>query len=166
MTDKKLIRHLELPNDIKSDYLDWGFAQENMNIWSIVYDFENKTAKGSVDINSGFRNKYEKNDNSWHWSSITAYRVVSQLAVGYICEELGKTKKEIGEIMQISSKMNTRWPIILKEEVPVNISFKKYFKRNEKLFSELEFDIYHNAFNGSMRFAVDLRPKDKRKHFM
>lgn len=151
------VRYDLLPNEIKSKYLDSGCSSEILDLSSIRFDFIGRTAKGIVDVQTKFENDYEDigKDNSWHWSAITAYRAVSQLATAYICSELGKNKNEIGEIMQISSKMNTRGVIKKKDMVYLYLNFNKYIKRNKRLLGELEFDV-ENSFDGSIRFAVDL----------
>lgn len=152
---KTLYEHGVLPNEIASEYLSSGFSVEELTIKDIKFNLEQRTAEAVVDVKTDFENSYENFDNSFHWSAITAYRAVSQLAVGYICTELGKTKRQVGEIMQISSNMNTRKPITQTLSVPVKVSFLKYIKREKRLLGELQFNV-GASFDGSMRFAVDL----------
>jgi hypothetical protein len=151
------LEHAELPQEIMSVYLDSGVSTEQLRIKKVKFDLEARTATALVDVDTDFENLYEGDkDNSYHWSAITAYRAVSQLAVGYICTELGMLKKEIGEIMQISSTMNTREPITQTRDVPIKVKFPKYVKRPTRLLGELEFDIADRKFYGTCRFAVDL----------
>ena len=147
----------ELPREIISEYIANGFSTERLRIRNVNFDLERRLASASVDVETDFENSYEDGDDSWHWSAITAYRIVSQLAVGYICTELGKSKNEIGEIMQLSSRMNTTAPICQTEGVPVKVNFPKYIKRGGRIFGELEFDVADRTFHGGIRFAVDLR---------
>ncbi|MBR9702107.1 hypothetical protein GOV13_04255 [Candidatus Pacearchaeota archaeon] len=153
-----MARLKELPEEIRSEYLDRGFSDENLNIKNINFDLEEKIASAEVDVETNFENSYETGgDNAYHWSAITAYRAVSQVAVGYICTELNMPKNQIGEIMQISSHMRTAKPINEVSKVPINIEFQKYFKRGSNLYGELNFNIADRSFTGGIRFAVDLQ---------
>lgn len=147
----------ELPDSITSEYLSTGFSTEKLRIKNVVLDLERRVATACVDVETDFANSYGGNkDNSYHWSVITAYRAVSQLAIAYICLQLGKPKKEIGEVMQISSSMATTAPITQTKDVPVKIEFPKYIKRGKRLLGEMNFDVANKTFYGSIRFAVDL----------
>lgn len=153
----KLVTFNELPDSITSEYINTGFSTEKLNIKNTRFDLENRIAKAKVDVLTDFVNSYGGNkDNSYHWSAITAYRAVSQLAIAYICLQLGKPKIEVGEIMQISSSMATTAPITQTKNVPVKLEFPKYIERGKRLLGEMNFDIAGKTFYGSIRFAVDL----------
>ena len=151
------INHKQLPKGLSSEYLDNGVSTEKLTLRNVNFDLEERTATAEVDVKTNFENQYDEGgDNDFHWSAITAYRAVSQLAVGYICSELCKPKREVGEIMQISSTMNTTAPITQTERVPIKITFPKYLKRSTRLLGELEFDVADKTFHGGIRFAVNL----------
>ena len=156
MPEQTLHEYEILPEEIASEYLSHGFSEEKLTIKNVNFDLEARTAVADVDVSTDFENSYDAYDNSFHWSAITAYRAVSQLAVGYICTELGKTKKQVGEIMQMSSNMNTTSPITQTKDVHVKVSFPKYIKREKRLLGELQFDVANRVFFGSMRFAINL----------
>jgi hypothetical protein len=157
MANQYPLQHRELPKEIMSEYIDRGFFTEKLRIRDVVFDLEKRLATALVDVETDFRNSYEGNkNNSFHWSAITAYRAVSQLAIGYICTELGMSKRRVGEIMQISSNMNTTAPICQTKNVPVKVEFSKYIKRGNKVLGELLFDVANKTFHGNIRFAVDL----------
>lgn len=157
MKNRYPLQHRELPKEIKSEYINKGFSTEKLRIRNVDFNLERKLATASVDVETDFKNSYEEiKDNSYHWSAITAYRAVSQLAIGYICTELGMAKNEIGEIMQISSRMNTTAPICQTKKVPVKVEFLRYIKRRNRVLGELQFDIANRTFHGDIRFAIDL----------
>jgi hypothetical protein len=157
MANQYPLQHRELPEEIRSEYIDRGFSTETLKIRDVGFDLEKRLATASVDVETDFENSYEgNNNNSYHWSAITAYRAVSQLAIGYICTELGMPKREVGEIMQISSNMNTTAPICQTENVPVKVEFSKYIRRGNRVLGELLFDVANRTFHGDIRFAVDL----------
>ena len=73
--------------------MDDCFPAEKLGITKINYDLEKKLAIAKVSVTSNFENSYDENkDNSYHWSAITAYRAISQLAIGYLCSDLNKTR--------------------------------------------------------------------------
>lgn len=140
-----------------SEYLIRGFATEKLIIKNIGFDLEKRIATAKVDVETDFVNYYEGGkDNSFHWSVITAYRAACQLAIAYICTDLRKEKKDIGEMMQISSSTTTAAPIKQVQDVPVRIEFPKYIKRDKRLLGEMIYDVANRAFYGNVRFAVDL----------
>ncbi|MBW2990609.1 hypothetical protein KY348_02800 [Candidatus Woesearchaeota archaeon] len=151
-----------LPKEITSEYIDTGSSLEEIIFSRIRIDLEHECVQSFVDVRTDFENSYEGDkDNSWHWSVITAYRAISQLAIAYICLELDKTKNEIGEIMQISSSITTKEPIKEKTNVPMYINFSKYIKRGNRLLGQLDFDVKGKSFYGNIRFAVDLPHQQK-----
>lgn len=150
------LQHHELPEEIRSEYIDTGYV-ERLRILDVSFDLEKRLASAYVSIETGFANSYGGGkDNSYHWSIFTAYRAVGQLAIGYICTELEIPKKEIGEIVQMSSRINTPGSIRQTENVPVGVEFSKYLKRKNRLLGELRFDVADRRFYGDIRFSVDL----------
>jgi len=145
----------KLPKELRSEYLDRCFPAESLNITDVTYDLEKRLATAKISVTSNFENSYEENkDNSYHWSAITAYRAVSQLAIGYLCTDIGKTKQEIGEVMQISSEIKTKKTITDKDDIPLEIKFSKYYKRGKHILGEIKYELGNGNFNGSMRFAI------------
>jgi hypothetical protein len=166
MTNNQVVYEHEgfLPENQISPYLKEGFAKENVEFGQIILDRADKTAKSLVSVWDGNVNTYHESENGWHWSAITAYRAVAQLAIMYICDALDSTKNEIGEIMQISHTMNTRRPIASGTDIPVELKFPKFIRRNNRVFGELEFSVNEGDFDGKMRFTCNVpKPRGLRR---
>jgi len=159
---REIQRYAALPDELQSDYLRRGFANEHLTIRDVEFDFTQRTANGRVYVETDFQNDYANSaENSWHWSFLTTSRAVSQLAVAYICSILQTPKRQLGEVIGFRESMSLSKPVLDKKNVPISLKFPRYILRPTKLVGQLYFDIAEGSFVGNMEFKVNLGGRDE-----
>jgi len=154
----------ELPSELGSHYLERGFATEQLTLKNVELDLENRSAKALIDVEADFENLYGIGGNApFHFSTLTAYRAVGQLAMGYFNTEAEKLGKNVGSFMLTESVLSPKRLIEEHINIPLEINFPKYLKRPTRLAGNLEFNIDEGSFLGDIRFLVGLQDLKNKK---
>ncbi|MFH1770984.1 MAG: hypothetical protein ABH828_05525 [archaeon] len=146
---EEIISFEVLPEKLRSKYLD-DFYLEKLLIENVVVDLEAKEITGDVTVNTDVKGH---SNNDFRWSSLTAYRAATQLALAYAGIYLKKDKDDIGEVFQTESSSVTRKPISDKK-AQVNVSIKRVIEKNSHLIGDLEYQVNDSNFSGTIRFVV------------
>ena len=86
-------------------YLRQGYKRENLRI--SVAEMGEGVIIGVLDV----RNPFRQPDGSYHLPSLDAYIFVSQLAIAYACHHFGRTKDELGQLVEHEQWKKSRRPI-------------------------------------------------------
>lgn len=153
-----MVNIYELPLEFKSDYLETGFAQESIDLKNVDADLENRVIYADLKIINPYCPNYDGHNAVSHLSDLTAYRALGQLIIGYNCLASGLTKKELGELWQMSYSTNNKKPISLDKEIKLGAKCKKWIPRGKLIYQNWEFDIQNKSFYGEVRCAISNLP--------
>ena len=144
---------------MSSYYLEKGFATEQLTLRNVEFDLEGRSAKALINIEADFEDLYgNESKTPFHLSTLTAYRAIGQLAIGYFHTEADRLKSQVEDFILAESTLSPKNLIREPTNIPLEINFSRYIARPNRVAGKLEFDIGEGSFLGDIRFLVKLSP--------
>ncbi len=116
-------RYPSLPDSLRSTYIRDTLRQEDTTLQDIVFDDELRTITGRLAFDG--REQAGGRLTDGHLSAFSAAVAVSELAIAYCCQAEGKTKYELGEVLERDFSIHSSRMVSTSEPVPIAVRLER-----------------------------------------
>jgi hypothetical protein len=133
-----------------SPYLDSGWREEHFSIK------EARLAANWMRLTLSVDKYVPDYQGKFHFSALQAVLWLQQMAIIYLCHDLGKPKEVVGEVIVRDLQIKFLRPIAEVSEVVMESRLRNWEERKGKRYYVVEFDVQQGAFIGDYSAVIRL----------